>query len=253
MKKAFEILAYTMLELVITILLLSGFYYMFSSLILSSLGDTVKFELSYIWQIILRFTPSCAILSIMLMIFSFIKRNCTFGEMILPYAIVSALVWVVLVPLTLIYDNGTIGGIASMAARVTSDMDSTGLFSLPDWTAYLVGRFELLHVQLAGFFHGGSGGFGLMQYASFFLSLAAIGCFARFSSWRLWNAFFVIFAFAASLVLNSYMFDAAFMDSLNLGLFWAKWLPLFVNAFIFVFNTIIGIILLIIKKRREWR
>lgn len=173
--------------------------------------------------------------------------------MIFPYAIVTALVWVIIVPLTLIYDNGTIGGIAAMASQVTPEMDSTGLFMLPDWTAFMIGRFEMLHVQLVGFFHGGSVGFGMMQYASFFLSLAAIGCFARFSSWRLWNAFFVIFAFVASLVLNSYMFDADFMRSFNLGAFWTKWLPLFVNAFIFVFNTFIGIILLIIKKRREWR
>lgn len=253
MKKAFEILGYILLELVISILLLSGFYYLFSSLILSSLGNTVEFSFSYFWLIILRFTPACAILSVMFLIFSFIKRNCTFRESILPYVIITVLVWIVLVPLSLMYDSGTIKGITWWVARIKPEMNTTGLFTIPTWTAWLIGRFEILHTQLAVFFKENLSAFSLMQYASFFLSLAAIGCFSRFSSWRLWNAFFVIIAFCVSIVLNSYMFDVTFMNGFGLTDFWMKWLPLFVNVLIFIFNTGLGAVLMIADKKRRLR
>lgn len=266
MRKAFEILAFTLLELVIYILLLSGFYYLFCSLIQDSMGTSIPFSLAYFWDCIIRFTPTCAIFSLMLLVFSFIRRNCSFKEMIIPYAIVSALVWIVLVPLSLHYDNafntfsynggsfeGTSVGFTWWIQRLPAGGDAEKLFAFPDWTAYLIGRFEKLHYWLVNFFQGS--GRGLERYASFVLSLAAIGCFARFSSWRLWNVFFVIFAFGTSLVLNSYLFDDSQMklilEALSLPSSWARSLPVFVNAGIFLLYTLFGVFSLIGEARRK--
>lgn len=253
MKKAFEILVFTLLELILYILLLSGFYYVFCTLILESMGNPVQFSLSYLVSCIIRFTPPCAIFSIMLLIFNFIKRNCSFSEMIFPYTIVSALVWILLVPFSLRYDSLAIPGFTWWISRIPSEIDVTGLFTLPAWTTYLLYRFEILHDQLVYFFQGSNLSFGLMQYSSFFLSLAAIGCFARFSHWRLWNAFFVIFAFGFSVVLNSYLFDFTFMSTLGLDEFWSKWLPLFINCGIFLIYTLFGLFSLIASARKERR
>lgn len=251
MKKAFEILAVTLLELVIYILLLSGFYYLFCTLVLSSMGTSIPFSLSYLWSCVIRFTPACAIFSVMLLIFSFIKRNCSFKEMILPYCIITILVWVVLVPACLWYDSGTLPGFSWWISRIPEEVNSTGLFTLPGWIAFLLKRFEILHDQLVYFFQGSQLMFGIMQYASFFVSLAALGCFARFSSWRLWNAFFVIFAFGFSVVMNSFLFDFSFMSTLGLTEFMSKWLPLFVNAGIFLIYTLFGVITLISDARKD--
>lgn len=270
MRKAFEILAFTLLELVIYILLLSGFYYLFCSLIQNSLGTSISFSLPYLWSCIVRFTPSCAIFSLMLLVFSFIRRNCSFKEMILPYAIVSILVWVVLVPFSLRYDNafntftyygesfeGTSVGFTWWISRLSPGSDAAKLFAFPDWTAYLIARLEKLHYWLLNFFQGSDKGMGLIRYASFVLSLAAIGCFARFSTWRLWNVFFVIFAFGASLVLNSYLFDDNLMklvlQRLSIPSGWAEMLPVLVNAGIFLLYTLFGVFSLIGEARRERR
>lgn len=265
MKKAFEILASTLLELVIYTLLLSGFYYLFCFMVQNSLGNSIGFSLPFFFSCVVRYTPTCSIFSVLLLIFKFIKRNCSFSEMILPYAIVSGLVWIVLVPLSLKYDSGfitfsyyggsfegTAVGFTWWIERLPAGSDAASLFALPDWTSFLLKRFEKLHYWLVTFFQETDAFFGLMQYASFFLSLAAIGCFARFSSWRLWNAFFVIIAFGASVVLNSYLFDYSFMSTLGLNDFMAKWLPLFVNAGVFLLYTLFGLFSLIddAKKRR---
>lgn len=271
MKKAFEILAYTLLELVIYILLLSGLYYLFCSLILNNTGSPILYTQPSFWICLFRFTPSGAIFSILLLIFSFIKRNCTFREMIIPYVIVSALVWIVLVPVSLYCDSGMTPGFAELVDSIPASTEMKEMFIMPGWTSYMLSQFDKLHGQLV-FFINERTVRGIVNYASFFLSLAAIGCFARFSSWRLWNAFFVIFAFAVSVVLNSYLFDSNVMyavgQKLNAtfaelpALFsflkaspeaWAENLPVFVNAAIFILYTLFGVLSLIGSANKERR
>lgn len=271
MKKAFEILAFTLLELVIYILLLSGFYYLFCSIILNSTGSFLLFSQPSIWSCLFRFMPSGAIFSLLLLIFSFIRRNCTFREMIIPYVIVAALVWIVLVPVSLYCDSGMTPGFVQLVDSIPDGEAVKEMLVFPAWTSVLLSRFEVLHIQLVSCINGGTWE-GIIQYASFVLSLAAIGCFARFSSWRLWNVFFVIFAFAASIVLNSCLFDFQLMtlfgQKLNVsfaglpGLFgflkmspeaWAARLPVIVNTAIFLLYTLFGVFSLIGSARRGRR
>lgn len=271
MKKAFEILAYTLLELVIYILLLSGLYYLFCYLILNNTGSPILYSQPSFWACLFRFTPSGAIFSILLLIFSFIKRNCTFREMIIPYVIISALVWIVLVPVALYCDSGMTPGFAQLVESIPASTEMKEMFIMPAWSSYMLSQFDKLHVQLVLFINGGTLR-GIINYASFFLSLAAIGCFARFSAWRLWNVFFVIFAFGASVVLNSYLFDidvmyivgqrlnATFAELPNLFSFlkaspeaWAEKLPVVVNAAIFLLYTLFGVLSLIGSANKERR
>lgn len=271
MKKAFEILAFTLLELLIYILVLSGLYYVFCSLVLNNTGSPLLYSQPSFWACLFRFTPSGAIFTLLLLIFSFIRRNCTFKEMILPYVIISALVWIVLVPVALFCDSGMTPGFAQLVNSIPDSSEMKDMFLMPDWTSALLTRFDELHVQLVSFINGGNF-HAIIKYVSFVLSLAAIGCFARFSSWRLWNAFFVIFAFAGSLVLNSYLFDVEIMtvigQKLNVAftglpdLFgflkatpeqWAEKLPVVVNTAIFLIYTLFGVFTLIGGARRGRR
>ena len=191
--------------------------------------------------------------------------------MILPYVIVSALVWIVLVPVALYCDSGMTPGFAQLVESIPDDISLKEMFVFPKWTSGLLVRFEILHTQLVFYINEGTWK-GILNYASFVLSLAAIGCFARFSSWRLWNAFFVIFAFAVSVVLNSYLFDVQTMivigQKLNASFSglpemfsflkkspeaWAESLPVIVNSAIFLVYTLFGVFSLISLARKGRR